>query len=94
MHRMGGVCACSRGGYELRVRQQPVEEVGVMDCKWCSATGPLRPPVARVLGCGRRDLRRFCAVVARLPCSLGSSQWALEDSNLRPQPCEGCALTN
>ena len=20
--------------------------------------------------------------------------WALEDSNLRPQPCEGCALTN
>ena len=21
-------------------------------------------------------------------------EWALEDSNLRPQPCEGCALTN
>jgi integrase len=24
----------------------------------------------------------------------GEQQWALEDSNLRPQPCEGCALTN
>ena len=24
----------------------------------------------------------------------GNSEWALEDSNLRPQPCEGCALTN
>jgi integrase len=24
----------------------------------------------------------------------GTMEWALEDSNLRPQPCEGCALTN
>jgi integrase len=35
--------------------------------------------------------------LVRLPKS-GSEQdlyeWALEDSNLRPQPCEGCALTN
>jgi integrase len=23
-----------------------------------------------------------------------TNRWALEDSNLRPQPCEGCALTN
>ena len=26
--------------------------------------------------------------------SPGISEWALEDSNLRPQPCEGCALTS
>jgi hypothetical protein len=25
--------------------------------------------------------------------SVGARWWALEDSNLRPQPCEGCALT-
>ena len=25
---------------------------------------------------------------------LGKNEWALEDSNLRPQPCEGCALTS
>ena len=29
-----------------------------------------------------------------MACDLDLSEWALEDSNLRPQPCEGCALTN
>ena len=27
-------------------------------------------------------------------CTSDNTGWALEDSNLRPQPCEGCALTN
>ena len=27
-------------------------------------------------------------------CRVGAAEWALQDSNLRPQPCEGCALTN
>jgi hypothetical protein len=30
----------------------------------------------------------------RVALTLFLPRWALEDSNLRPQPCEGCALTN
>jgi hypothetical protein len=29
-----------------------------------------------------------------VPLIRAKSEWALEDSNLRPQPCEGCALTS
>jgi integrase len=45
---------------------------------------------ARVAHVGRHHLR----AIREKTDSPGETEWALEDSNLRPQPCEGCALTN
>ena len=45
---------------------------------------------ARVAHVGRHHLR----AIRDKADSPGETEWALEDSNLRPQPCEGCALTN
>ena len=70
---------------------------------YCSPIPAAGPPVSLPVAVGRRRPLLFrpppcCPASGRFPfpwlplCPL--NWWALEDSNLRPQPCEGCALTN
>ncbi len=52
----------------------------------------LRTPPIRLYR--RADVRLEPGEPTRCRVLIRILWWALEDSNLRPQPCEGCALTN
>jgi hypothetical protein len=66
----------------------------------------LDEPIRHRGGCRSRTSGSFDAIRPTFPCrqialsmrrarfAHRPHRWALEDSNLRPQPCEGCALTN
>jgi hypothetical protein len=93
-HQPRGVAGGGRGRpamlhalrHRLRERQRPKEKAGR-----CGRAGP-----GRALGQPgrRRDLHRALDLPLAVPKSQYDDEWALADSNCRPQPCEGCALTN